>query len=97
MQVIKVPTQIYFSPLLRRYTLEEFWALPERDDRVRYDLIGGYLYMVPPPNPPHGDIGARMNKAIMKFVLANTSRVTFIIRTRRSGKTPKVQLISNRT
>lgn len=71
MRVLEVPTQINFSPLLRRYTLEEFWALPEREDRVRYDLIGGYLFMVPPPKPPHEDVGARMNRTLMKFVLAN--------------------------
>jgi len=71
MHVLEVPTQITFSPLLRRYTLEEFWALPERGDRVRYDLIGGYLFMVPPPGPPHEDLGTRMNRAIMKFVFAN--------------------------
>ena len=63
------PTQINFSPLSRRYTLEEFWALPEREDHARYDLIGGYLFMVPPPNPPHGDLGARMLRALMKFIL----------------------------
>jgi Uma2 family endonuclease len=71
MQVIEVPTQINFSPLLRRYTLEEFWALPEREDRVRYDLIGGYLFMVPPPKAPHEDLGARMTRTLMKFVLEN--------------------------
>lgn len=71
MQVLEVPTQIHFSPLLRRYTLEEFWALPEREDRVRYELIGGYLFMVPPPKAPHDDIGARMNRTLMKFVLEN--------------------------
>ncbi|HEU4770135.1 MAG TPA: Uma2 family endonuclease [Pyrinomonadaceae bacterium] len=71
MQVLEVPTQMNFSPLLRRYTLEEFWALPEREDRVRYDLIGGYLFMVPPPKSPHEDLGARMNRALMKFVLEN--------------------------
>jgi Uma2 family endonuclease len=71
MQVIEVPTQIHFSPLLRRYTLEEFWALPEREDRVRYDLIGGYLFMVPPPKSPHDDVGARMSKALFKFLLEN--------------------------
>ena len=27
--------------------------------------------MVPPPNPPHGDFGARMNKALLKFILDN--------------------------
>ena len=71
MQALQVPTQINFSPLSRRYTLEEFWALPEREDRVRYELIGGHLFMVPPPKSPHEDLDARMNKALMKFVLAN--------------------------
>jgi Uma2 family endonuclease len=71
MQALEAPTQINFSPLLRRYTLEEFWALPEREDHARYNLIGGYLFMVPPPNPPHGDVGARMTRALMKFVLTN--------------------------
>jgi Uma2 family endonuclease len=71
MQVIEVPTQINFSPLSRRYTLEEFWALPEPEDHARYELIGGYLFMVPRPNPPHGDVGARMNLALVKFILEN--------------------------
>src|SRR5215207_9890511 len=71
MQVLEVPTQINFSPLSRRYTLEEFWALPEREDHARYNLIGGHLFMVPPPNPPHGDVASRMNRSLMAFVLAN--------------------------
>jgi len=62
-------SQISFSPLLRRYTLEEFWALPEPTGRAHYDLIGGYLFMVPPPNPPHGDLDARLNKSLMQFLL----------------------------
>jgi Uma2 family endonuclease len=69
----ETPAQINFSPLSRRYTLEEFWALPEREDHARYNLIGGYLFMVPPPNPPHGDLGARMNRALMKFVFDNNT------------------------
>jgi hypothetical protein len=36
--------EVNFSPLLRRYTLEEFWALPEREDHARYNLIGGFLF-----------------------------------------------------
>jgi len=81
MQALETPTQtkeetpaeINFSPLSRRYTLEEFWALPEREDHAHYNLIGGYLFMVPPPNPPHGDLGARMLKALVKFILENKS------------------------
>lgn len=65
------PTLINFSPLSRRYTLEEFWALPEREDRARYDLIGGYLFMVPPANPPHGSLDSRFTLALSKFILDN--------------------------
>jgi Uma2 family endonuclease len=71
MQAMEVPTQINFSPLSRQYTLEEFWALPEPEDHARYNLIGGYLFMVPPPNPPHGDIAARLNVALVKFLVSN--------------------------
>jgi hypothetical protein len=41
MQALETHTQIDFSPLFRRYTLEEFWALPERADHARYNLIWG--------------------------------------------------------
>lgn len=70
MQVLEKPVQVNFSPL-QRYTLEEFWALPEPDDRAHYELIGGQLFMVPPPNPPHGDLTAKMNRALMKFLITN--------------------------
>ena len=64
--------EVNFSPLTRRYTLEEFWALPERGDHARYNLIGGYLFMVPPPNPPHGYVASRMNRLLMRFIEANS-------------------------
>lgn len=70
MQAIETPVQANFS-LKRRYTLEEFWALPEREDRARYNLIEGYLFMVPPPNPPHGDLDGRLAKSLFRFVLDN--------------------------
>jgi len=63
--------EVNFSPLTRRYTLEEFWALPEREDHARYELIGGFLFMVPPPNPPHGDVASRMMRTLMEFLIAN--------------------------
>lgn len=68
---VKPPTLINFSPLSHRYTLEEFWALPEREDRVRYDLIGGFLFMVPPANPPHGSLDSRLARTLFKFILDN--------------------------
>jgi Uma2 family endonuclease len=73
MQALESQTsvEVNFSPLMRRYTLEEFWARPEREDHARYNLIGGYLFMVPPPNPPHGDVASRMNRSLMEFVIKN--------------------------
>jgi Uma2 family endonuclease len=63
-----IETQIAFSPLLHQYTLEEFWELPEREDRWHYDLIGGVLYMVPPPDPPHGDLDSRLTYSLVRFL-----------------------------
>jgi len=73
MQVLETPTAnaVSFSPLLRQYTLEEFWALPEPEDRAHYELIKGYLFMVPPPDPPHGDFDARLNFSIITFLAAH--------------------------
>jgi Uma2 family endonuclease len=71
MQALATSDQVNFSPLHRRYTLEEFWALPEREDHARYNLIGGYLFMVPPPNPPHGDLDGKLNRSLMSFILTN--------------------------
>jgi len=70
MQVLEAPptNAIAFSPLLRRYTLEEFWALPEPEDRAHYELIKGYLFMVPPPDPPHGDFDARLVRSLATFL-----------------------------
>lgn len=66
-----------FSPLFGRYTLEEFWALPEPPDRSHYDLIGGYLFMAPPPEPPHDDLDDRLNRSLVTFLAktGNSGRV----------------------
>ena len=61
--------QVSFSPLLHRYTLEEFYAIPDPDDRSHYELIGGFLFMCPPPDPPHGSIDSRLNKSVVQFLL----------------------------
>jgi len=41
------------SPMVKTYTLKEFWALPEPEDHSKLELIGGVLYMTPPPEGPH--------------------------------------------
>ena len=73
MQALETETtiEVNFSPLMRRYTLEEFWALPEPEDRSYYELIGGFLFMVPPANPPHGDVASYMTNSLVGFVLNN--------------------------
>ncbi len=70
MLTLAAEVEINFSPLLHRYTLEEFWELPEPDDLSHYELIGGGLFMVPPPDPPHGSIDARLLKSLMRYFLA---------------------------
>lgn len=73
MQVLKTPTAnaIFFSPLLRQYTLEQFWELPEPADRAHYELIKGFLFMVPPPDSPHGDVDASLNDSLISFLTAH--------------------------
>jgi len=73
MQALESETtvEVNFSPLTRRYTLEEFWALPDPGDRAYYELIGGFLFMVPPPNPPHGSVASRMNRSLIVFLHTN--------------------------
>ena len=41
------------SPLVKTYTLQEFWDLPEPADRSKLELIKGVLYMSPPPGEGH--------------------------------------------
>jgi len=70
METLKTKPKLSFSPL-HRYTLEEFWQLPEPKDGSHYDLIGGYLFMVPPPAAPHDDLDARLIKLLMRFLFDN--------------------------
>ena len=73
MQVLDTPktTTISFSPLVKQYTLEEFWALPEPEDRAHYELIKGNLFMVPPTDWPHGDFDGRLNELLVSFLVAH--------------------------
>ena len=63
-------TNIAFSSLLRRYTLEEFWALPEPADRAHYELIEGVLYIVAPPKDEHDDIIAILSESLTLYIVS---------------------------
>lgn len=41
MSSVATEIEINFSPLLHTYTLEEFWELPDPDDRSHYELALG--------------------------------------------------------
>ena len=53
------------SPLVKTYTLEEFWALPDPPDHSKLELIAGVLYMSPPPEYTHDDVVKRLNRLII--------------------------------
>ena len=48
------------SPLVKTYTLEEFWELPDPPDRSKLELIAGVLYMTPPPTHLHDNAVSRL-------------------------------------
>ncbi len=72
MQVLEsFKTNVAFSSLLKRYTLEEFYRLPAPEDRAHYELIEGVLYIVPPPKNFHDKIIAILTRSLMLFLAAS--------------------------
>jgi Uma2 family endonuclease len=57
------------SPLVKTYTLEEFWALPEPKDGTKLELIAGVLYMTPPPDFPHNFASSDLVKLFSEHLL----------------------------
>lgn len=57
------------SPLVKTYTLEEFWEIPEPPDRSKLELIAGVLYMTPPPGPLHNNSAARLNRLLTEYLI----------------------------
>jgi Uma2 family endonuclease len=54
------------SPLVRRYTIDEFFALAEPGDGSHFELIAGVLYVVPPPTGPHNVAASRLIKLFVR-------------------------------
>ena len=76
------------SPLLRRYTLEEFWELEPPPGGGHYELIGGVLYMVPPPDWSHGIASSNLNRLLVTYELAHLGTCRVIIPRAGIQKTP---------
>lgn len=52
------------SPLVKMYTLDEFWQLPDPPDRSKIELIAGVLYMSPPPEYTHDNVVKKLNRIL---------------------------------
>lgn len=67
------------SPLVKTYTLEEFWEIPEPPDRSKLELIAGVLYMTPPPMPLHNNTASRLMDLLHEYRIktGNTGRIYF--------------------
>ena len=52
------------SPLVKTYTLEEFWRLSDPPDRSKLELIAGVLYMTPPTEQTHDAVVKRINRLL---------------------------------
>lgn len=74
-------TKINTSPLVKTYTLEEFWQLPDPPDRSKLELIAGVLYMSPPPEYTHDDVVTRLIRPLtMHLVSANDNGKLYVPR-----------------
>lgn len=62
------------SPLLKTYTLEEFWALPDPADGAKLELIAGVLYMTPPPEYAHDHAVTRLTRKLSAYLDAKDDK-----------------------
>ncbi|HJQ27144.1 MAG TPA: Uma2 family endonuclease [Blastocatellia bacterium] len=56
------------SPLVKTYTIEEFWQLPDPPDGAKLELIAGVLYMSPPPEYTHDNVIQRLNRILAAYL-----------------------------
>lgn len=67
------------SPLVKTYTLEEFWEIPEPPDRSKLELIAGVLYMTPPPSQLHNNSASRLNRLLHEYLIKSGVKGTIYI------------------
>jgi Uma2 family endonuclease len=72
-------TWVNTSPLVKTYTLEEFWELPEPPDHSKLELIAGVLYMTPPPGSKHDSAVSKLNRLLSKFLIASKDTGTLYV------------------
>ena len=67
------------SPLVKTYTLEEFWALPEPPDHSKLELIAGVLYMTPPPGHTHDNAVSKLNRLLSEYLIRAKDQGTLYV------------------
>ena len=67
------------SPLVKTYTLEEFWELPEPPDHSKLELIAGVLYMTPPPGYQHDNAVSKLNRLLSEYLLKTDDKGTLYV------------------
>jgi Uma2 family endonuclease len=68
MIVIDSSFLINSSPLVKTYTLDEFFALPEPKDFSKMELINGVLFMSPMPDWRHSNIIEKLHSIIRDYI-----------------------------
>jgi Uma2 family endonuclease len=67
------------SPLVKTYTLEEFWELPDPPDHSKLELIAGVLYMTPPPEYTHDNAVSRLIRLLTSHLSAKGDKGTLYV------------------
>jgi Uma2 family endonuclease len=67
------------SPLVKTYTLEEFWELPEPLDHSKLELIAGVLYMTPTPGQVHNNTVSRLVRLISDHLTKTSDNGTLYV------------------
>lgn len=62
------------SPLVKTYTLDEFFALPEPKDYSKMELINGVLYMSPMPDWRHSIIIEKLHSLLRDYIKSESIR-----------------------
>jgi Uma2 family endonuclease len=80
------------SPLVKTYTLEEFWELPEPPDHSKLELIAGVLYMTPPPGYLHENAVSRLLRLLADYLTKSGNKGTLFVPRAGIWKTPHTWL-----
>ena len=80
------------SPLVKTYTLEEFWELPEPPDHSKLELIAGVLYMTPPPGYLHENAISRLLRLLPEYLIKTGDKGRLYVPRAGIWKTPHTWL-----